>query len=69
MKKYLWLPLAAFLFLPCSGMKIPNNPKLVVFIVIDQLPGEFFQRIEGERKGGVRWWLEKGIEFRKVDYE
>ncbi len=69
MKKYLWLPLAAFLFLPCSGMKIPNNPKLVVFIVIDQLPGEFFQRIEGEFNGGFRWLLDHGIEFRNAHHE
>ncbi len=69
MKKHLWLPLAAFLFLQCSGKEIPNNSKLVVFIVIDQLPGELFQRIEDEFSGGFKWLLDHGIEFRNAHHE
>ncbi len=69
MKKYLWLPMAAFLFLSCSGGTFPNNPKLVVFIVIDQLQGELFQRIETEFSGGFKWLLDHGIDFRNAHHE
>jgi len=60
MKKRLWLPLAAFLILACYGSTTPNKPKLVIYIVIDQLPGELFQRIEGEFSGGFKWLLDHG---------
>ncbi len=69
MKKRLWLPLAAFLILACYGSTTPNKPKLVIYIVIDQLPGELFQRIEGEFSGGFKWLLDHGIEFRNAHHE
>jgi len=69
MKQFKWLPLAAFLFYNCSGPRIPENPRLVVFLAVDQLPGELMQRIESEFTGGFKWLLNHGIDFRNAHHE
>lgn len=69
MKKQLWLPLAVLLSWGCYGSPFPDKPKLIIYIVIDQLPGELFQRIENEFIGGFKWLLDHGIEFRNTHHE
>ncbi len=69
MKQFKWLPLAAFLFYSCSGPRIPENPRLVVFLAVDQLPGELMHRIESEFTGGFKWLLDHGIDFRNAHHE
>ena len=69
MKQFKWLPLVAFLFYNCSGPRIPENPRLVVFLAVDQLPGELMQRIESEFTGGFKWLLNHGIDFRNAHHE
>jgi len=69
MKKHLWLPMAAFLLLSFSCFKNPDNPKLVVYIVIDQLQGELFQRIDSEFTGGFKWLLDHGVDFQNAHHE
>ncbi len=69
MKQFKWLPLAAFLFYSCSGPRIPENPRLVVFLAVDQLPGELMQRIESEFTGGFKWLLDHGVDFRNAHQE
>lgn len=69
MKQFKWLPLAAFLFYSCSTPRIPENPRLVVFLAVDQLPGELMHRIESEFTGGIKWLLDHGIDFRNAHHE
>ncbi len=69
MKSYKWLPLAAFLLSGCSSTNFPENPRLVVFFVVDQLPGELMQRIESEFTGGFKWLLDHGVDFRNAHQE
>ncbi len=69
MKGFKWLPLAAFLFSGCEISKFPENSRLVVFFVVDQLPGELMQRIESEFTGGFKWLLDHGVDFRNAHHE
>lgn len=68
-KRFKWLPLAAFLLSTCANPKFPENPRLVVFMVVDQLPAELFQRIGHEFTGGFRWLLDNGIDFTNAHHE
>lgn len=69
MKQFLWLPMAAFLFYSCSGPRFPEHPRLVVFLAVDQLPGELMHRIESEFTGGFKWLLDHGVDFRNAHHE
>jgi len=69
MKQYLWLPMVAFLFYSCTGPTFPENPRLVVFMVVDQLPSELMHRIESEFTGGFKWLLDHGVDFRNAHHE
>ena len=69
MKQYLWLPMVAFLFYSCKGPTFPENPRLVVFMVVDQLPSELMHRIESEFTGGFKWLLDHGVDFRNAHHE
>ena len=57
MKQFKWLPLAAFLLQACGSQLIPENPRLVVYFVVDQMPAELIQRIESEFTGGLGGYL------------
>jgi len=59
MKQFKWLPLAAFLLQACGSQLIPENTRLVVYFVVDQMPAELIQRIESEFTGGFKWLLDQ----------
>ncbi len=69
MKQFKWLPLAAFLLQACGSQLIPENPRLVVYFVVDQMPAELIQRIESEFTGGFKWLLDHGVDFRNAHQE
>ncbi len=71
MHRFIWLSLIAFLLCTCSStqQQFPKQSKLVVYLIIDQLPAELFQRLESEFTGGFRWLLDHGIDFRNAHHE
>ncbi len=69
MKRINWLLLAAFLLSSCTNNQFPSNPRLVVLIAVDQLPGELFQRIRHEFTGGLKWLLDHGIDYTNAHHE
>jgi len=68
MRKCLFMPLiAVFLFIGCS--KLQSQPRLVVFIAVDQGMPELLEKYDHLFTGGYRWLKDNGIQFSEAYHE
>ncbi len=63
MKKWILLPLTAAFFFYGFTTKTIDNPKLVVFISVDQGMPSLLKKYDHLFTGGYRWLLDHGIQF------
>ncbi|MBT6130430.1 MAG: hypothetical protein HOH55_10100, partial [Candidatus Marinimicrobia bacterium] len=68
MRKCLFMPLiAVFLFIGCS--KLQSQPRLVVFIAVDQGMPELLEKYDHLFTGGYRWLKDNGVQFSQAYHE
>ncbi|HIF82354.1 MAG TPA: hypothetical protein EYQ37_00535, partial [Candidatus Marinimicrobia bacterium] len=68
MKNWFFMPLtAAFLFIGSS--KIQSQPRLVVFIAVDQGMPELLEKYDHLFTGGYRWLKNNGVQFSQAYHE
>jgi len=53
---------------PVKSILHPAHPKLVVMIVVDQMRGDYVDKLRGQWTGGLKRLLEEGAWFREAAY-